>query len=185
MDTSDMSDLAAPLPVSSPMAPPSVAPPEQPRGGPGSVMVSEIDLSSPLNYGTPSSIGSSLRTPRSGVRGTPIRIRSDIQSEKRLRQVNVGGGASSSQGIPPTSDVPVPSSEALPPTSEAGSETGPNLVIWGTDVSVQVCKERFKKFIKLHKASAEEDEKVDGYDPNLPLYMQKLDEVRKVFGFVI
>lgn len=45
-------------------------------------MVSEIDLSSPLNYGsTPSSVGN-LRTPRSastggvaGVRGTPIRIR--------------------------------------------------------------------------------------------------------------
>ena len=67
----------------------------QPYGGPGSVVVSEIDLSSPLNYGTPSSHGglagvglssqNSARTP--GVRGTPIRIRSDIQSEKRLRQV--------------------------------------------------------------------------------------------------
>ena len=69
----------------------------QPYGGPGSVVVSEIDLSSPLNYGTPSSHGGlagvglgsqgSIRTP--GVRGTPIRIRADIQSEKRLRQVNI------------------------------------------------------------------------------------------------
>ena len=49
-------------------------------GGPGSVMVSEIDLSSPLSYGAPGS--GSLRTPRSGstggvsgVRATPIRIR--------------------------------------------------------------------------------------------------------------
>ena len=68
----------------------------QPYGGPGSVLVSEIDLSSPLNYGTPSSHGGlagvglgsqgSVRTP--GVRGTPIRVRSDIQSERRLRQVN-------------------------------------------------------------------------------------------------
>ena len=65
----------------------------QPYGGPGSVVISEIDLSSPLNYGTPSShagllgVGSqgSVRTP--GVRGTPIRVRSDIQSEKKLRQV--------------------------------------------------------------------------------------------------
>ena len=65
----------------------------QPYGGPGSVVVSEIDLSSPLNYGTPSSHGGlagvgsqgSVRTP--GVRGTPIRVRSDIQSERRLRQV--------------------------------------------------------------------------------------------------
>ena len=57
------------------------------------MVVSEIDLSSPLNYGTPSSHGGlagvgsqgSVRTP--GVRGTPIRVRSDIQSERRLRQV--------------------------------------------------------------------------------------------------
>lgn len=50
--------------------------------------MSEIDLSSPLNYGTPSSLGS-IRTPRSGIRGTPIRQRPDIRTDKRLRQVNV------------------------------------------------------------------------------------------------
>ena len=64
------------------------------------MLVSEIDLSSPLNYGTPSSLGS-FRTP-GGVRGTPIRIRSDIQSERKLRQVNVATGSqapgSSSRG---------------------------------------------------------------------------------------
>ena len=79
------SDLAAPLP-SSPavgaMGPPSVGP-----GGPGSVRVSEIDLSSPLNYGTPSSAGSSLKTPRTGVQATPIRVRPDIQSARTMRQV--------------------------------------------------------------------------------------------------
>ncbi len=45
------------------------------------------------------SIGSSLRT---GSKPTPIRLRSDIQSERRIRQVNLTGvqegGASSSQG---------------------------------------------------------------------------------------
>ena len=61
------------------------------------MVVSEIDLSSPLNYGTPSSHGGlagvglgsqgGLRTP--GVRGTPIRVRSDIQSERKLRQVRL------------------------------------------------------------------------------------------------
>lgn len=51
--------------------------------------MSEIDLSSPLNYGTPSSLGS-VRTPRSGIRGTPIRMRPDVRSDKRIRQVNVG-----------------------------------------------------------------------------------------------
>lgn len=50
--------------------------------------MSEIDLSSPLNYGTPSSLGS-VRTPRSGIRGTPIRMRPDVRSDKRIRQVNI------------------------------------------------------------------------------------------------
>jgi DNA replication licensing factor MCM4 len=50
--------------------------------------LAEIDLSSPLNYGTPSSLGS-VRTPRSGIRGTPVRQRSDIRTDKRMRQVNV------------------------------------------------------------------------------------------------
>lgn len=50
--------------------------------------MSEIDLSSPLNYGTPSSLGS-IRTPKSGIRGTPIRMRPDVRSDKRIRQVNV------------------------------------------------------------------------------------------------
>ena len=65
--------------------------------GPGSVRVSEIDLSSPLNYGTPGSIGSSLRTPRTGSKGTLVRVRSDIQSDRRLRTVNL---PSSQDGIP-------------------------------------------------------------------------------------
>lgn len=52
--------------------------------------MSEIDLSSPLNYGTPSSMGS-IRTPRSGIRGTPLRARPDIRTDKRIRQVAIGG----------------------------------------------------------------------------------------------
>lgn len=56
---------------------------------PLAVGMSEIDLSSPLYYGTPSSLGS-IRTPRSGVRGTPIRQRPDIRTDKRIRQVNLG-----------------------------------------------------------------------------------------------
>lgn len=54
------------------------------------VGMTEIDLSSPLNYGTPSSLGS-VRTPRSGIRGTPVRQRPDIRTDKRMRQVNLGG----------------------------------------------------------------------------------------------
>lgn len=49
---------------------------------------SDVDMSSPLNYGTPSSLGS-IRTPRSGIRGTPLRNRADIRSDKRMRQVAI------------------------------------------------------------------------------------------------
>lgn len=59
---------------------------------PGGIGISEIDLSSPLNYGTPSSMGS-VRTPRSGIRGTPVRARPDIRTDKRIRQVNIGSDA--------------------------------------------------------------------------------------------
>ncbi|GFX28118.1 hypothetical protein TNCV_424451 [Trichonephila clavipes] len=48
---------------------------------------SELDMSSPLCYGTPSSHST---TGRSVGRGTPIRQRHDIQNERRTRQVNVG-----------------------------------------------------------------------------------------------
>ena len=101
--------------------------------GPGSVLVSEIDLSSPLNYGTPSSLGSStFRTPGAN-RGTPIRIRSDIQSERRLRQVNVAPG--SSQGAPGSarddvgSESHVPGSGSHVAPSEA-SENAPQLGLY-------------------------------------------------------
>lgn len=53
-----------------------------------SQLFSNIDLSSPLNYGTPSSMGS-LLTPRSGVRGTPVRARPDIRTDRRMHLVNV------------------------------------------------------------------------------------------------
>lgn len=32
----------------------------------------------------------SIRTPRSGIRGTPIRVRPDIRQDRRIRQVNIG-----------------------------------------------------------------------------------------------
>lgn len=51
-------------------------------------LLSNIDLSSPLNYGTPSSMGS-VMTPRSGIRGTPVRARPDIRTDRRMHLVNV------------------------------------------------------------------------------------------------
>jgi len=187
----DTSDLARPLPQSSSPVPPSAASNaggEGPRDilnsihGPGSVLVSEIDLSSPLNYGTPSSLGSStFRTP-GGVRGTPIRIRSDIQSERKLRQVNVNpgssqGGPGSSRGEGAGSETNVPMSGSNVPPSEA-SENAPQLVIWGTDVSVSAYKTKFRKFLEQFiEAEISPDEKTDEFDPNQPLYVQLLSQI--------
>ncbi|XP_056645438.1 DNA replication licensing factor MCM4 [Diorhabda sublineata] len=123
--------------------------------------ISEIDLSSPLNYGTPSSLGS-IRTPRSGIRGTPIRMRPDIRSDKRIRQVNVGGEAAL---------------EAIPESQETDSTT-PHLVIWGTNVSVSECKGKFKQFLlRFIDPNADEDEMTNDMNLNEPLYVQKLEEI--------
>lgn len=48
---------------------------------------SELDLSSPLTYGTPSSRVEG--TPRSGIRGTPARQRPDLGSARKLKQVDL------------------------------------------------------------------------------------------------
>jgi len=208
MDTSDMSDLARPLPPSpDAMAMPSPAVPSSARkgsgppsvasstsfvaptpgaalagvsaSGPGSVMISEIDLSSPLNYGTPGSAASaqgSARTP--GLRGTPIRIRSDIQSEKRLRQVDVGTPAPTGDAAGGAGDGgQQPPSDAVAP-SEASTDAMSQLVIWGTDVSVAQCKSKFQRFLQTFMdPDAEEDERMDGFDPRQPIYLQKLDQI--------
>ncbi|MEQ2164164.1 DNA replication licensing factor mcm4-B, partial [Goodea atripinnis] len=47
----------------------------------------EVDMSSPLNYGTPSSRVEG--TPRSGVRGTPARQRPDLGSVRKAPQVDL------------------------------------------------------------------------------------------------
>ena len=144
-------------------------------------MVSEIDLSSPLNYGTPSSLGSSnFRTP-GGVRGTPIRIRSDIQSERKLRQVNVNSGSqpqvpSSSQGTEP--EVPLSGSFVAPSETSGATENAPGLVIWGTDVSVSAYKTKFRKFLEQFiDPEAGQDEKTDDFNPNEPLYCQIMEQI--------
>nr|CAD7591375.1 unnamed protein product [Timema genevievae] len=127
--------------------------------------MSEIDLSSPLNYGTPSSLGS-VRTPRSGIRGTPIRLRPDIRTDRRIRQVNVN------------SDQLEPSNDASRDVSSELDQTGPQLVIWGTNVVVSQCKEKFKRFVsRFIDPDAEEDERTETMDVNEPLYMQKLEEI--------
>lgn len=60
------------------------------------VLTSEIDLSSPLNYGTPGSYSVGESTPAAGA--TPIRHRPDVRSDRKLRQVAIGGTDAPSVG---------------------------------------------------------------------------------------
>jgi len=176
-----MSDLAAPLPSSpavgpSPMAAPSPGPLSEMLDlrGPGSVRVSEIDLSSPLNYGTPGSIGSSLRTPRTGSKGTPVRIRTDIQSDRRMRTVQLPQDGSQGDGIP-SSSAGLPS-DAVPPSEN--SENAPQMVIWGTNVQIVECKRKFTRFIQTFKdPEVADDEEFEGLDHSKPYYEQRLAEI--------
>lgn len=129
---------------------------------------SEMDMmSSPLNYGTPSSLAS-VRTPRSGIRGTPLRQRPDIRPDRHLRQVNL------------QSDPIDPPSDAGAIDASEGEQAAPQLVIWGTDVVVNRCKDKFKSFISTFvDMNAEVDETNPDMDLSQPLYLQKLDEIHQ------
>ena len=67
-------------------------------------------------------------------------------------------------------------------TSEAGGSeqnVGPQMVIWGTDVVVSHCKDKFKQFIQTFTVTdITDDEKFEGMDIDQPLYLQKLEEVK-------
>lgn len=201
-----MSELAAPLP-SSPMAqtpssaivggggPASVGsgglPARSPAApnrshldhrGPGSVVVSEIDLSSPLSYGNLGSVGSSIRTPGTDTRGTPLRIRSDIHAGRTMRTVNLPtsqqDGIPMSQGdvLPPSSSTGLPPSEMVPPSEN--SDSVPQVVIWGTSVVLAETKRKFARFIQTFQdADTADDEEFEGLDHSAPYYAQRLAEI--------
>ena len=51
-------------------------------------------------------------------------------------------------------------------------------MIWGTDVDVNRCKDRFKRFLERYiDPTVEQDEKFDGMDIDEPVYLQRLEEV--------
>lgn len=132
--------------------------PAQSRAG---FTTSELDLSSPLNYGTPTT----PRTP--GIGSTPIRHRPDIRSDRKMKQVDLGGSESHQ-------DPHVPS-------SEISTDGGPQLVIWGTDVVVSHCKEKFKRFVcRFVDEDVEEDERFEGMNIKEPYYMQRLEEINLI-----
>uniref|UniRef100_A0A8C4P0X2 DNA replication licensing factor MCM4 n=1 Tax=Dicentrarchus labrax TaxID=13489 RepID=A0A8C4P0X2_DICLA len=123
-----------------------------------SVQPNEVDMSSPLMYGTPSSRVEG--TPRSGVRGTPARQRPDLGSVRKAPQVDL-------HSEPPSTDGAVASE----------SNAGQRLVIWGTDVNVATCKEKFQRFLQRFIDPTSNEDENAGLDLNEPLYMQKLEEV--------
>lgn len=124
---------------------------------------SEIDLNSPLNYGTPSSIGS-IRTPHSSMQNTPHKMRPDIRGiGKHTRQVAVGQLDAISE---------------VDSHSESATATQAQLMVWGTNVIISECRNKFKNFLMRYiDPEAEQDEIEEGMNLNEPLYMQKLDEV--------
>lgn len=67
-----------------------------------------------------------------------------------------------------------------PPGGSAQTDgpQGGQLVIWGTDVVVSECKDRFKAFVQTFvDPDAAEDERCEGMNTDEPLYLQKLEEV--------
>ncbi|XP_030070031.1 DNA replication licensing factor MCM4 [Microcaecilia unicolor] len=126
-----------------------------------SVAPSELELSSPLTYGTPSSRVEG--TPRSGVRGTPARQRPDLGSARKARQVDLHSDQQMSDDL-------VTSEQSL----------GQKLVIWGTDVNVASCKEKFQRFLQRFVDPTAKEEENTGLDLNEPLYMQRLEEINMV-----
>lgn len=127
---------------------------------------SEFDINSPLNYGTPSSIGS-IRTPHSGIQNTPLKLRPDIRIDKRVRQVAVNQLETITE---------------VDSQSESGtSHTQAQLMVWGTNVVISECKNKFRLFLQRYiDPEAEQDEVEEGMNLNEPLYMQKLDEVNSL-----
>jgi len=126
----------------------------------GLLNTSEVDLTSPINYGTPMSrVGSMRGTPS---HGTPIHLRSDISSVRKLRQVNVGASETT---------------DPNDPTVSSDNHGEPKLVIWGTDVVVAETKSNFRKFITNFMYDHEADDSQSEYDPSRPYYIQKLEEI--------
>lgn len=109
-------------------------------------------MSSPLNYGTPTSLLS--RTPRS-IRDTPMHLRRDIGMERTVRQFVQPSPAGMSEDDP----------------------SEPNVVIWGTNVIISQCKKKFKRFITNFVGVAINDivSEVD-LEPS-KIYMDKLYKI--------
>lgn len=102
-------------------------------------------MSSPIYYNFSSEL-SSQQLPSALVDRSGPNWRPEIHSDNRnVRQINLDAG----------------NENALPGSESSGNQSGPQLVIWGTDVSVNKCRELFKKFIKTFKLESNQNLEYD------------------------
>ncbi|XP_073976882.1 disc proliferation abnormal [Rhodnius prolixus] len=144
-------------PYSLPMSTPGLPSSGSPLRATGSTL-----LSSPLNYGTPSSL-TSFRTPRSGVR-TPMRQRPDIRVDKHVRQLL----------------IPNEGEEQSSATPEGDAARASSLVIWGTDVVVATCKARFINFIEKYESEGEVLNEDGEAGAGGTIYLNSLDQIATI-----
>ena len=64
----------------------------------------------------------------------------------------------------------------MTPIREQSEASGPQLVIWGTDVVVSMCKSKFRRFINQFLPSDEENLN-ENLDISEPFYLQELQQV--------
>lgn len=110
---------------------------------------SEVDLSSPINYGSPLSSVDSRATGFT-VRSGSSAQRINLSVNRRPRQVDTTNYEN-----------------GTPRTDLESQDVAPNLVIWGTDVVVDKCRTKFQNFIETFCVNESE----------LPHYMTKLNNV--------
>uniref|UniRef100_A0A6Q2XFV6 DNA replication licensing factor MCM4 n=1 Tax=Esox lucius TaxID=8010 RepID=A0A6Q2XFV6_ESOLU len=118
-------------------------------------------FSSPRRSVLPSEVD--MSSPLIGARGTPARQRPDLGSVRKAPQVDL-------HSEPPSADGAVASEPSV----------GQKLVIWGTDVNVGTCKEKFQRFLQRFIDPTSNEDENAGLDLNEPLYMQKLEEISVV-----
>lgn len=139
---------------------------------------SDMFRSSPLHYG--SETGFNLKSSSQHSQIGAYRNRVDIQKDSnQLKEVYVQN----------ENQENVASNVGDSQVSSQASTLNQHLVIWGTDVSIGQCKERFKQFLHYNKFDLEnlDNEELElikdvGSEANemrtvKPLYMQKLEEI--------
>ncbi|RWS03746.1 DNA replication licensing factor mcm4-like protein [Dinothrombium tinctorium] len=145
------------------------------------ILSDPLNLSSPLHYGsTDTQFNASQLSGSNRSHISSYKKRVDIATDSRfVRQINISE-AIDGENVPAVGAA----------TSEqSDSSTAPQLVIWGTNVSISNCKGKFKTFLRcpdfdfetldsdeLQPQTQMDLESVPA-EKKKPLYLQKLDEI--------